>query len=158
MKNKNFLCRSYVFIIIGIFSFSFCFAQTNTFKSIMRYDIKGIAVNGQLICPINGFTHGTIDYGIYKQRGYYFAVTHDNAALGNNMMLIEVIDYENFNDNRGMGKKCTMIQMGYPESGIFKGQFWEKEEVVYFTFSSKLTGKEVTMLYIMLPQTSNNKL
>ena len=150
---KKVLCG---FFIILFYSLT-CMAQENEFKSLMKYDVKGISINDKLVCPINGFIHGTIDYGIYKQRGFYFAVTNDNAVLGNNIMLLETVDFENFDGKTGKGMNCSLVQMGYSQNGTFKGRFWEKEGVVYFLFTDKVDGKSVTMMYIMVPQSITNK-
>lgn len=142
-----------MFFLIILFCSLSCIAQENSFNSLMRYDVKGISINDKLVCPINGFIHGTIDYGIYKQRGFYFVVTNDNAILGNNMMLLETVNFENFDGEQGKGMSCTLVQMGYAQNGTLKGQFWEKEGVVYLSITNKMDGKDVTMMYFMVPQT-----
>lgn len=132
---------------------NYSFFQSNNFKSLMRYDIKGISINGKLVCPFNGFIHGTLDYGIYKQRGFYFALTNDNAVFGNNLMLFETVSFENFDNEKGKGMDCTLVQMDYGQNGTVKARFWEKDDIVYFTITDKVEGEDVTMVYIMIPNT-----
>lgn len=131
---------------------NYSFSQSNNFKSLMKYDVKGISINGKLICPLNGFTYGTLDYGIYKQRGFYFALTNDNAVLGNNMMLFETVSFENFDDEKGKGMDCTLVQMDDTRSKTVKARFWEKDDIIYFAITDKVEGEEATMVYIMIPQ------
>ena len=144
-------------IVIGtlIFCIVNCVAQNN-FKTLMTYDIKGISVNNKLICPLNGFNHGTVDYGIYKQRGLYFAITFDNAVLGEGVMLLEVVDFENFDKPMIKGMNCTLIEMNKANSKTFKGSFIEskKEGIVQLILDDKVNGQDVVMTYIMTPKDS----
>lgn len=151
IKHWSELAQQILIILIMVILPNCSYSQSKNFKSLKKYDIKGISINGELVCPLNGFTHGTLDYGIYKQRGFYFALTNDNAVLGNNMMLFETISFENFNNNKGKGMDCTLVQMDYP-NGAFKAQFWEKDNITYFSFTDKIEGEEITMVYIMTPQ------
>ncbi|MDE6191657.1 MAG: hypothetical protein K2G47_08570 [Muribaculum sp.] len=128
------------------------FAQSNNFNRLMRYDIKGISINGNLICPINGFTHGILDYGIYKQRGYYFALRHDNALLGNNMLLFETVSFENFDNENGKGMDCELVQIGFNKEETIKARFWEADDIIYFAVMEKFEGEEAALVYIMIPQ------
>ena len=130
------------------------YSQTKKFNCLMNYDIKGISINNKMICPLNGFTHGTVDYGVYKQRGFYFAINNDNAVLGTNLLLLETVNFENFDDKRGKGMDCTLVQMGYEQQSTIKGRFWEKDDLVYLSLIQKQEGEDVTMVYIMIPQSN----
>lgn len=143
---------SFILLVVMMSSFSSIVAQNKSFDSLKKYDIKGIAVNGTLICDLNGFNHGTIDYGIYKGRGFYFAVRHNNAKLGENIMIFESITHSTFTADAGWkGNQYDLIQLGKYEEQ-YKSKFWEAGDFIYFTLASQLNGEEVEMLYILLPQ------
>ena len=36
------------------------------FETLVKYDIKGMSADNTIVLDFNGFTYGTIDYGIYK--------------------------------------------------------------------------------------------
>lgn len=146
--------------IIIIVSFVLCSLNStaqNTFNTLMKYDIKGISLNGKLICPLNGFNHGTVDYGVYKQRGFYFAITLDNAVLGNGIMILETIDFENFDNPTSKGMKCTLKQLSGTNSKIYESSFMEvkKEGMIYLSTTDKINGQDVTITYIMITQIQN---
>lgn len=125
-----------------------------TFKSLMKYDIKGISVNDKLICPLNGFNHGTVDYGVYKQRGFYFAVTLDNAVLGHSISIFETIDFENIDNLKKKGMKCTLKQLGDVDCQTYNCSFVELKEdgIIYLSMTGKVNNQDISLTYIMVPQ------
>ena len=148
-KNIRYLV---LLLFVMMSTFSNIMAQNQSFNSLKKYDIKGIAVNGSLICDLNGFNHGTIDYGIYKERGFYFAVRHNNAKLGENILIFESINHSIFTADAGWkGNQYDLIRLGNYEEK-YKSKFWEAGDFVYFTLAHQLNGEEVEMLYILLPQ------
>ena len=49
----------------------------NNFTPLDEYKIIGIGVQYdshpfKWVCQLNGFVYGMVEYGIYKQRGYFF--------------------------------------------------------------------------------------
>lgn len=141
-----------ILFIVMMSSITSIVAQNKSFDSIKKYDIKGIAVNGTLICDLNGFNHGTIDYGIYKGRSFYFAVFHNNAKLGENVLIFESINHSTFKTDAGWkGNQYDLIPLGEYEEH-YESKFWEAGDFVYFLLASQLNGEEVEMLYILLPQ------
>ena len=138
--------------IVMMCSFSTIVAQNNSFNRLMRYDIKGIAVNETFICDLNGFNHGKIDYGIYKERGFYFAIFHDNAQLGENVIIFESTNHSTLTTNEGLKIiQYDLIQLD-DNSERCKAKFWEDNDVVYFLLIYQMNGEEVGMLYVLLPQ------
>lgn len=136
------------------FSFVNNVTQTDNFKTLMMYDIKGISVNNTLICPLNGFNHGVVDYGTYKQRGFYFAIRLDNAALGEGIVILETIDFEPLNDSKIKGMNCTLKEIGKNNNETFKGRFIENKEdgMIYLFITTKVEGQDTTMTYFMIPK------
>lgn len=128
----------------------------NKFKTLMRYDIKGISVNNNLVCPLNGFNHGTIDYGIYKQRGFYFAIKFDNAVFGEGITILETVDFKNFNNANNKGMEFTLKEISGMDNDVCTGYFMETKEegIIYLSITKEVEGKEITMMYIMIPQKS----
>ena len=41
-------------------------------KTLVKYDIKGMSADNTIVLDFNGFTYGTIDYGIYKKERILF--------------------------------------------------------------------------------------
>lgn len=120
----------------------------------MKYDIKGISINNNMLCPLNGFTHGTIDYGVYKQRGFYFAINNDNAVLGTNFMIFETVDFEKIEDEKIKGMTCRLVQMGSEDYSIIKARFWEGDDWVYLALTQWIENEEATMVYWLTPQSN----
>lgn len=148
-KALNYLL---LIFFIALFPTSNAIGQTNKFNTLQKYDIKGISINDTFICDLNGFTHGTIDYGIYKQRGFYFAIKHDNAKLGNNISILESISHSNFTTDAGFkGIQYDLIELGN-NNNILKAKFWETKDFVYFMLTSNQNGQKIEMVYILIPQ------
>lgn len=122
----------------------------------MTYDIKSISLDNKSVCPFNGFNHGTVDYGIYKQRGYYFAITYDNAVFGEGMTIFETVNFEYFDtlDNKGM--ECTLKELNEMNRELYKGAFFETKETgtTHLSITCPFEGKEYTMKFLLTPQTS----
>ncbi|MBP1616747.1 MAG: hypothetical protein H6Q14_574 [Bacteroidetes bacterium] len=142
--------RAIMFLSFLILSFVNCIAQEK-FKTLMEYNIKGISINDKLVCPVNGFDYGTIDYGIYKDRGFYFAIQMDNAVFGESITILETIDHESFNNSAGKGMNCTLKDLDNINSETSKGRFIENKEdgIIYLFITTKIKGKEATITYII---------
>ena len=145
--------KTILFLVLLLTIYPLSSNAQNYYRSIQKYDIKGIAVNGTLLCKLNGFNHGFIDYGIYKDRSFYFAIQHDNAVLGNNIMILESIDFRVTNTEKGSKtNEYELVEMGKGVSNKVKATFWEAGDFVYFAFASKYGGQDMEMTYILLPQ------
>lgn len=96
------------------------------FETLVKYDIKGMSADNTIVLDFNGFTYGTIDYGIYKRRGYYFVIINDNA-IAEGITMFEVIKFDRFNENGDKGMRCVLKQMGESE-GTFQATFVERSE------------------------------
>lgn len=120
--------------------------EAQDFKSIMKYNIKGIIVNNTLVCPLNGFNHGTIDYGIYKERGFYFAITNDNAKFGNNVLILESVDHKKWSENDIKGLEYSLVELGKSNNVVTKAKFWENEDGTIYLM---LITDKVNLTYIL---------
>lgn len=138
--------------LLIIFSISDVLGEDQGFNSIMKFDIKGIAVNGTFACDLNGFTHGSIDYGIYNNRGYYFAIINDNAIFGSNITIFESVSHGSFTAEAGWtGRQYDLVEMEGSKD-IVKAKFWVGDKFVYFVFTKHYKGQDLEMLYILRPQ------
>lgn len=122
------------------------------FETLVKYDIKGMSADNTIVLDFNGFTYGTIDYGIYKRRGYYFVIINDNA-IAEGITMFEVIKFDRFNENGDKGMRCVLKQMGESE-GTFQATFVERSEnnqgIGFFII--EMNGEEHTLMYILSPQ------
>lgn len=111
-----------------------------------------MSADNTIVLDFNGFTYGTIDYGIYKRRGYYFVIINDNA-IAEGITMFEVIKFDRFNENGDKGMRCVLKQMGESE-GTFQATFVERSEnnqgIGFFII--EMNGEEHTLMYILSPQ------
>ena len=144
---RKFLCCLVVFLIAGSL-----FASTPmSFNTLIEYDIKGICYDNKIICPFNGFNHGKIDYGVYKQRGYYFAITMNNAVFGEGITILETVSFNRFDKGGDKGIECTLKEIEPTKPQKYKGIFVEKNKdgMAMLSITVMTDGKEHTIMYFM---------
>lgn len=164
LKNiiSNYNKAIFYVIISCLFMFSSwskIYSQNN-FTPLKEYKIIGIGVQYdsqpfKWICQLNGFVYGRMDYGIYKQRGYYFAVTFDNALLGEGVMIYETLTFDDFaniqtNNSKNIGIKGRLKQIDY--NNIVDFSFYQNTTDVntyFLSIGQQYQGQYVTMLYIL---------
>lgn len=122
MKTIYYIIIPFI-LMFSLYSESY---SQNNFTFLKEYKIIGIGVQYdsqplKWVCHLNGFVHGRMDYGIYKQRGYFFAVTLDNALMGEGVMMFETISFNDFttilgNNSKNIGIKGRLKQMDYNTS------------------------------------------
>ena len=129
-------------------------SSPSDFESLIKYDIKSMCIDNTILLDFNGFTYGTVDYGIYKRRGYYFVIVNNNA-IAEGMTMLEVIKFDYFTESGDKGMRCVLKQMGESE-GSFQATFIERSEnnqgLRYFIIQNLIDGKEHTLMYILSPQ------
>lgn len=133
------------------------FASTPiSFKSLIKYDIKGICFDNKTICPFNGLNHGKIDYGMYGSRGYYFAITMNNAVFGEGITIFETVSFDCFNKRGDKGMECTLKDIDPAKSARYKGVFVEKNKdgMAMLSITTMFDGEEHTIMYFMNSQDS----
>ena len=132
----------------------------NNFTPLDEYKIIGIGVQYdshpfKWVCQLNGFVYGMVEYGIYKQRGYFFAVTFDNAIMGEGVMMFETLSFNDFttikdNNSKNIGIKGKLKQMDY--NNIVDFSFYQNTtdaNTYFLSIGEPYQGQYVTMLYIL---------
>ena len=139
-----------VFGLLAIFIFYKVSAQEIIkFKSLTKYNIIAIYVNGQELCKNNGtFTYGTLDYGVYKNRSYYFAINNNNYIY-EGLSLYETTTYDyinqNISQNNISGKVKSMASESEPS--LYNFVFMDKNESGLSLFC--ITIQDVEIVYFL---------
>lgn len=164
LKNIIFKYNKLIFYVIisclFMFSSSSKIYSQNNFTPLKECKIIGIGVQYdsqpfKWICQLNGFVYGRMDYGIYKQRGYFFAVTLDNALMGEGVMMFETVSFNDFtaiqsNNSKNIGIKGRLKQMDY--NNIVDFSFYRNTTDIntyFLSIAQPYQGQYVTMLYIL---------
>ena len=156
MKTSPYVITSLVLLFS---SWSQIYSQNN-FTPLEEYKIIGIGVTYdsqpfKWVCQLNGTVYGRMDYGIYKQRGYFFAITFDNALMGEGVMMFETLSFNDFttiqdNNSKNIGINGKLKEMDYNNIVDFSFYNNTTDANTYFLSIGQTHERQyVTMLYIL---------